>query len=91
MDHTTRERAVEASEAARIARIIIRHSQVRMVEKVEELEADLHLHALRNMRVLEDRQVRVIDRRASERVAPQVAEADILIGPVLYRSDASRG
>ena len=63
-----------------------------MIEQIEKFKADLQLRPLaKDMRVLEKRQVRVVDGRASERVASQVAEADILIGCVLNRGYSRRG
>src|SRR5438270_14076077 len=57
--------AVEDAEARRVAqtvsadirKVIVRHREVRVVEGVEELNADLHLQALGQCGVLEEREI----------------------------------
>jgi len=46
LDHAARECCVETSEAARIARVVVGHGEVRMVEEVEKLQTDLQLGLL---------------------------------------------
>src|SRR5205085_10542986 len=41
-------------------------AEVRVVEEVEELGAELHAHGLGQVRVLDDREVRVVEARADD-------------------------
>ena len=56
LDHATREGRIKPAETTRIARIVVRHCKVRMIEDVEELNAKLEPGVFRDrkMRVLED-------------------------------------
>ena len=54
--------------------IIVRNRKVRVVEQIEKLESELNLGLLRYRRILENRQISVVDRRSAEGVAPKRAD-----------------
>src|ERR1051326_144348 len=51
-----------------------RLAEVRMVEDVEDLSAELHTQSLGQVRVLDDREVSVVEGRTDDDVAPQISE-----------------
>src|SRR5258707_2390694 len=54
----------------------VRKPEIRMVEKVERLHAELHPHSLRDRKALEQREVPLGQPRAGKNIAPRVAERE---------------
>src|SRR5262249_52336700 len=71
---------------------VARLPEVRMVEKVEELGAELRARGLADLRILDDRKINVVEARPDDHVASQTAEArdshkDGGIEPTVYVAD----
>ena len=64
--------------------IIRWHSEIRVIEDVEELKAELDLGSLSYPRILEDRHVRIEYSRSTERIAAKGAKENRLSGSIHY-------
>src|SRR6267378_7925936 len=77
-------RAADCRDAARLA-------EVRLVEQVEDLEAELHARRAGHLHVLDDRQVGVAESRADDGVPREISEMRHTIRRVREREDRRRG
>jgi len=66
----------EAAEKSKGGIRISRDQELSVIERVEELRAELQVGPLRELEVLEDRQINVVNSRPPDRVTSGIAEAE---------------
>src|SRR5262245_60631060 len=54
---------------------VSRLTEITMIKQIEDLRPELNEHSLSYLRVLDDREIRVVERRPDYHIATQVAEA----------------
>jgi len=73
----------EAAEKSKGGIRISRDQELSVIERVEELRAELQVGPLRELEVLEDRQINVVNPRPPDRVTSGIAECEEWNGPAL--------
>ena len=91
MNDASRKRIVLYLTEITVVHIIIWHSEVRVIEDVEELEAKLNLRSFSNSRILENRHVRIEYSWSAEGIAAKGAKENRLSGSIHYAAPKAGG
>ena len=84
LNHSTRQCGIKTPEPTRISEVVVRHRVGRLIENIEEFNAELHLQALSQSRVLKQRDISSDKARTVEFISSLRAEPDLRACSILY-------